>query len=165
MKHLKYILFFVLFISISNTSCVKESDFPVTPVIEFMSFEVFQNDSAICFISFTDGDGDVGFAENDTNAFRDLTMKYLYQKADGEFYPYDKLPGTSEFDTLFYDYKVPFLTPDGQFKALDGEIEIKLTAAPLFAPTHDVVKFDIQLRDRAGNKSNIVSTNEVTVVH
>jgi hypothetical protein len=90
-------------------------------------------------------------------------MKYLYKGVDNLFHPYDETVGTSQFDTLFYTYRVPNLTPDGQFKALDGEIKIKLRASPIYNPLHHVVKFDIQLKDRAGHLSNIVSTNEITL--
>ena len=63
-------------------------------------------------------------------------------------------------DTLFYSYRVPNITPDGQYKALEGTIKARLRSAPLYYPTHQTIKFEIRLRDRAGNLSNIVTTNE-----
>lgn len=164
MKHFKYTLFFIIPASFWLVSCVKESNFPTRPVIKFESFELFGNDSAKCIISFTDGDGDIGFSDNDTTANSDLKMKYLYKESDGKFYPFDANSGTTEFDTLFYNNRVPDITPDGQYKALEGKIEVKLTSAPLFNPLHEIVKFEITLTDRAGHVSNTVFTNPITVI-
>ena len=161
MKQLTNSFFFILILAIINTSCVKESNFPTTPIIKFERFELFGNDSANCYISFTDGDGDIGIIEGDTTAEDDLTMKYLFKAIDGEFYAYDSDPGTPALDTLFYNNRVPNITPDGQYKALEGEIKIKLRSAPLFSPDHSIVKFEITLTDRAGNKSNMVETDEI----
>lgn len=163
MKHFVYIVFSGILISASMSSCVKEKSFPPQPVIEFKKFTLYGNDSADCIIKFKDGDGDIGILEGDTISDDDLKMKYFYKASDGTFQPYDEDPGTAAFDTLFYSYRVPNITPDGQYKALDGEIKIKLRAAPLFNPTHTLVKFEITLTDRAGNKSNMVTTDEITV--
>ena len=91
-------------------------------------------------------------------------MKYLYKDTiDNIFKPYDANLATPQMDTLFYSYRVPNLTPDGQYKALDGEIRAKLRAAPIYYPLHKTVKFEITLRDRTGNISNKVETNEISV--
>ncbi len=90
-------------------------------------------------------------------------MKYLFKDTDGLFHPYDYDNTNTTFDTLFYEYRTPYLTPDGQYKALDGEIKARLRSAPLYAPSHTVVKFEITLRDRAGHLSNMVTTNEISV--
>ncbi len=164
MKHFRYILFSVILIGVSISSCVKEKSFPPQPVIKFKKFTLYHNDSADCIIEFKDGDGDIGILAGDTTSEDDLKMKYFYKASDGTFKPYDEDPGTAFFDTLFYSYRVPDITPDGQYKALDGEIKIKLRAAPLFNPAHTIVKFEITLRDRAGNKSNMVTTDEITVI-
>jgi hypothetical protein len=163
MKHFIYISVFALLIAASVSSCVREKSFPPQPVIEFEKFETFGHDSANCYIKFKDGDGDIGIHAGDNLSPDDLKMKYLYKDVNGVFQPVDSSFGTPHFDTLFYSYRVPDITPNGQYKALDGEIKIKLRTAPLFGP-HSIVKFEIRLTDRAGNKSNIVSTNEITVI-
>lgn len=164
MRHFIYIVFSAVLIGASLSSCVKEKSFPPQPVIVFKKFTLYNNDSADCIIKFKDGDGDIGILDGDTISDDDLKMKYFYKASDGTFQPYDEDPGTAFFDTLFYSYRVPNITPDGQYKALDGEIKIKLRAAPLFNPTHTIVRFEITLTDRAGNKSNMVTTDEITVV-
>lgn len=163
MKHFIYLLFFSILLVTSTTSCVKEKHFPPQPVIEFEKFVSYGNDSADCFIKFKDGDGDIGIISGNTISEDDLKMKYLYKDTGGVFLPVDSSFGTTQFDTLFYSYRVPNITPDGQYKALDGQIKIKLRSAPIFGP-HSIVKFEITLKDRAGNISNMVSTNEITVI-
>ncbi|MES2592314.1 MAG: hypothetical protein V4608_10545 [Bacteroidota bacterium] len=160
MKQFIYISF--LLVCIGASSCVKEKQFPPQPVIKFEKFTAYGNDSADCIITFQDGDGDIGILPGDAISPDDLKMKYLYKGPGNVFMPVDSSFGTTQFDTLFYSYRVPNITPDGQYKALDGEIKIKLRTAPLFGP-HTVVKFEIVLKDRAGNKSNMVTTNEILV--
>lgn len=161
MKHFNKIGLTALMAVLGITACVKEKDFPIEPIIEFKSYYMYGDDSADCTIKFKDGDGDIGNMEGDTTLA--LKMKYLYKGTDNVFHPYDYTTADTTFDTLFYSYKVPYLTPDGQYKALDGEIMTKLRAAPIYAPMHHVVKFEITLRDRAGHVSNTVSTDEINI--
>ena len=167
MKQLSYLVLFIILAS--AMSCVKEKQFPREPVIEFSDFISYVGalntvDSADCIIKFTDGDGDVGLFEGDTISPANLRMKYLYKNlTDGKFYPMDAIDSTTVLDTLFFDYRIPSLTPDGQYKALDGTIKTKLRTSPVFFPGHKVVKFEIVLTDRAGNKSNMIYTNEINI--
>ena len=163
MKQNKYIAGLAVLSALVLGSCVKEKKFPDTPSIEFLYYSAYTPDSADCVISFKDGDGDIGILDEDSTTPNDYTLKYLYKDTDGTFKPFDSSIGTGGFDTLFYSYRVPDITPEGQYKALDGEIRAKLRAAPLYYPTHTIVKFEIQLRDRAGHLSNKVMTNEISV--
>jgi hypothetical protein len=165
MKYFIILLFTITLLGAGLTSCVKEKQFSPIPAIVFEKFvEYGHSDSADCFIKFKDGDGDIGIFSSDNFSPDDLKMKYLYKDSNGNFVPVDSSFGTAQFDTLFYSYRVPNITPDGQYKALDGEIKIKLRSAPIFGP-QDIVKFEITLTDRAGHRSNMVTTNEITVVH
>lgn len=164
MKDLKYIAVLALLSFSVLPSCVKEKEFPTTPAIKFLHYDAYTPDSADCVISFTDGDGDIGILEGDATTPNDFQLKYLYKDTtDGLFKPFDAIDSTLAMDTLFYSYRVPNLTPDGQYKALDGEIRAKLRAAPIYYPLHTIVKFEIMLRDRAGNYSNRVMTNEIII--
>lgn len=160
MKQFKYILPIVAFFGLVFTACVKEKQFPPEPRIEFVGYEKFSDDSADCIISFKDGDGDIGIVDDDTASDDDFKLKYLYKDTDGIFKCFDAIDSTPAMDTLFYSYRVPNITPEGQYKALEGTIRAKLRSAPLYYPIHTTVKFEIRLRDRAGNYSNIVQTNE-----
>ena len=162
MKQFKIISFGLIVLSIGLTSCVKEKNFPAIPSIEFKQYDNYGRDSANCIIKFKDGDGDIGVLEGDT--IPDLKMKYLYyDTASHTFLPLDYDLTNLTFDTLFADYRVPNLTPDGQYKALDGEIKVKLRSLPIYDPTHYKVKWEIRLKDRAGNTSNTVSTDEINL--
>ena len=164
MKDIKIIPALFLLSAAMLSSCVKEKDFPVTPTITFLYYSAYTNDSADCVIAFKDGDGDVGILDDDETTPNDYRLKYLYKDPiDGVFKPFDAIDSTAAMDTLFYSYRVPNLTPEGQYKALDGEIRAKLRAAPLYYPLHTIVKFEITLRDRAGHISNKVMTSEITV--
>ncbi|HLC82378.1 MAG TPA: hypothetical protein VJI69_01015 [Bacteroidia bacterium] len=163
MKDYKFIASVFLLSLTLLSSCVKEKNFPTTPAIEFLYFTQYTPDSAGCVISFKDGDGDIGIMDDDATTPNDYMLKYLYKDTDGTFKPFEIPNTTPTFDTLFYSYRVPNLTPEGQYKALDGEILAKLTAAPLYYPSHTIVKFEIQLRDRAGHLSNKVMTSEIIV--
>jgi hypothetical protein len=162
MKHFTSISLGLILGATVLSSCVKEKDFPDEPVIEFKEYLSYGPDSADCIIKFKDGDGDIGLLAGDSIA--DLRFKYFYKDTlSGQFLAYDYSIADTTFDTLFYEYRCPNLTPDGQYKALDGEIKAKLRAAPLYGLGHTVVKFEITLRDRAGHVSNMVSTNEIVV--
>ena len=164
MKDFKYITIISLFSIVLLGACVKEKEFPTNPIIKFLYYSNYSNDSADCVIAFTDGDGDIGIFDFDTASSNDFTMKYLYKDTiDNIFKPFDANPATPQMDTLFYSYRVPNLTPDGQYKALNGEIRAKLRAAPIYYPLHKTVKFEITLRDRTGNISNKVETTEISV--
>ncbi len=163
MKTYKVILFASVIITILITSCAKEKSFPPEPKIEFLHYVKYANDSADCIISFKDGDGDIGIEQGDTISKDDFVMKYLYKGTDGNFHPFDIVDTTAVMDTLFYSYRIPYLTPDGQYKALDGEIKAKLRVPPIYVPGHTIVKFEIYIRDRAGHMSNRVQTNEISI--
>lgn len=163
MKDIKYILALGLLSTFILPSCVKEKNFPTTPAIAFLYYYAYTNDSADCVISFKDGDGDIGILAGDATSPNDFRLMYLYKDTtDGVFKTFDD-PFTLAVDTLYYSYRVPDLMPEGQYKALDGEIRAKLRAAPLYYLTHKTVKFEITLRDRAGHLSNVITTNEISV--
>lgn len=143
-------------------ACRPEEAFPVEPKLEFRSFELF-GDSASLVVYFTDGDGDVGLDEGDTQPPFDTGAYYNnffvehYQLVDGEWqhYPFQGLP--------MY-YRVPRLTPTGQNKALEGEIALAIHPFPVFiAPGADTVRYSVMMVDRALHQSNTVNTNDIVV--
>ena len=162
MKQYTLISFVFLILAAGLNSCVKEKNFPVEPAIEFKNYVLYGHDSADCIIKFKDGDGDIGVMDGDT--VPDLRMKYFYfDTVSMAYQPYDQTVADTTFDTLIYTYLIPNITPDGQYKALDGEIKVKLRAAPIYGIGHQKVKFEINLTDRAGHMSNTVTTNEIIV--
>jgi len=185
MKRFFYFLFFLALIATTFVSCVKEKLFPVEPSIEYKQFNSYSTtyhtpnwqggdslykvfDRAECIIKFKDGDGDIG---GDSISTPDLKLIYLddyvhdyssliWSHITGNYVPYDQNT-TAGFDTLIYTYRVPDITPNGQYKAIEGEILIKL-AAPFAAPNAPFFKYQITLRDRAGHQSNTIITDSIS---
>jgi hypothetical protein len=155
------LLFFGLFFFLTLFSCQKSKEYPIEPVIEMSSRQALQNPSKI-IVSFTDGDGDIGFHESDTmppynfiddgngnssNKFYYNLLLIYFEKNDGLW---------EEIETLVpYSYRVPYITPTGQNKALNGEIEVDVV---LPGNRPDSIRFDIELIDRALHESNRLTT-------
>lgn len=155
-----YLKLFLVSIStfVLSTSCLKEEIFPDVPVLTYENIIPNANNVEVQ-VSFTDGDGDVG-VEEDSDTTLNMYLK-LYRKVDDIWTLF--VPSTSGLD---YSYIIPSLTPDGQNKALRGDIYLKLdhiilydNGATLNPP--DSIKFTIQISDRANNYSNIVETDAV----
>jgi hypothetical protein len=148
------LLFAVLFLPLS---CAQEPDFPVEPVIEFVSisstqFYQFpvQNDSIILVFSFTDGDGDLG-DEDKLNLF--LTDS--------------RIPNTPQ------QFRLPFIPKEGVANGISGEVTMKLATTcciyPDLSPPCSIqaahptnsLHYSIQIEDRAGNRSNSIRTPDL----
>lgn len=142
---------FVLVVS----GCRKVTEYPPEPEIEFKDFLQFGSDSAQLIISFTDGDGDIGLRDADTAAPYDYNLFLTYyEMQDGAWIqPVLAAP---------FWYRIPILRKSDSEKALQGDITVDLS--PFYAaPGADSVRYDIQLRDRALNTSNIISTPVILV--
>lgn len=165
-KRAKNIYSVIVFLATSSLfyGCLKAEEYPVEPAIKFTSLEQM-GDSAKIVFSFTDGDGDIGLAENETQPPYDTSSKFYnnvfiryYEKVNGTFVQGVGATG----DPVEFSYRTEKLTPSGKNKALKGTIIIYLV--PIFynpfSPNSDTIKFDIQLADRALHLSNIVESDE-----
>ena len=129
---------FVLF----AVSCLRPPDYSPIPEITFDSlssrFAVAGKDSIKFFIGFTDGDGDIGSSTVPNLFFLDSRTGY-----------------TDSF-------KIPNLTPEGNVKAISGTIAYDQTAFNCIpGKLFDTLYYTIYIEDRAGNKSNLVTTPEI----
>lgn len=151
----------VLFFS----SCEKSSNASPIPSISFKSFESTGANSGNLQINFTDGDGDIGYPPQNTNAPPNLWVKFLYYNYSlkqfvGVWDPND----SSTFDSVYFIYAVPYITPQGKDKSLTGIIQVAMNDwyANPFSTQDSLqylqVQFKIWLIDRAGNKSNVITT-------
>jgi len=165
MKALKYSFFFTLALIIS---CTKPPDYSDTPEIEFVSFSknVMQmatgssnDDFTFLTISFTDGDGDLGGGDSSTVYFID-----------------DR---TGSENLTFGATMIP---EQGAGNGISGDLIITLPTTccihpdPLysddgcFAPFEqtgiqsDIVTYDVYIIDRAGNKSNVITIDPLTIL-
>lgn len=164
----KYLRYFLLFIpgTLFIASCTNPPDYPDEPVIEYLRMNKTiiaqgnQNaspDTLSITFSFTDGDGDLS---NET----DSIDVFLTDSRDG-------------FPTNF---KLPTLPTQGVGSGISGEITVSIpntpfqicctfpNGAPACLPNQqfrtDEFFFTIQLRDRAGNMSNEIETEMITVL-
>lgn len=163
MLHTKEIklLFIALIAAILLPSCLKSDEFPIEPRVTFKDF-IQYNDSARIVFDFTDGDGDIGLNARDTFPPYDVEPYYY-----NLFLDYHKLNnGTwEEVDLLLpLYYRVPVITPSGQNKVLEGEIDVLLFPYPTLPnTTGDTIKYTIKLVDQALHESNVAETGNIIV--
>ena len=148
-------------------ACVSPPEYPDEPVIEFAGLSkptIYQftngpRDSVTLSIDFTDGDGDLSIVDS-----TDIFLR------------------SSQFDEITLPINLPEIPREGTGNGISGTIEIDLinTALDICCirmrgsrietciedagmPT-DTVSFSIQVRDRAGNRSNVVRTEPITIL-
>tara|TARA_B100000963_G_scaffold359927_1_gene388803 strand:- start:632 stop:1105 length:474 start_codon:yes stop_codon:yes gene_type:complete len=133
-------------------SCIKDDDFDIVPILDFEEYIVFENiddtaDSALFKFLFTDGDGDIG--STDSTVFNCFL---LYEEKNGD--------SIATFPEIMpREYSLPNLTPNAQDKNIEGSISLILKPAPIYNFSSDsAYRYRCYIIDRAGNKSNIIST-------
>jgi hypothetical protein len=159
----KILLVLLLFSILIIFSCTNKEEYPVVPEIQFVSFVINQNAKGIdsigvLTISFTDGDGDIGLTQSDTTT--DFFINFL-KKQNGilkQAYNDQNLP-------INFNSRIPDVTPEGKNKNIKGEISIDMD---LFSYIHnltkaDTIAFQIYIKDRALNKSNVIITPETII--
>jgi len=165
-KVLKYLIVFVL-IAVVLGACRKAETYPIIPEIKFESYLRLYNptlnvyDRGVLKISFTDGDGDIGLRQDQTAPPYDYNFFIDYfeiQYGDTvQVFPTIIDPGTGEIDTLTFNQRIPYLTPLGSIKSIEGDIEDTLQAYN-FNSTFDTIMFTAYIVDRALHKSNTIIT-------
>jgi hypothetical protein len=159
---------FFLAVSVSLfASCKKAIEYPVEPILTFKSIGVSKdangyNTKVLVDISFTDGDGDIGYYPRESGK-----NDWIFDDPSSQYYnnfivkTYIRRAGTWAVDTTNVSARLPYMTPEGANKALKGDILRELTLPPqLF---NDTMKYDIFIWDRALHKSNTVTTPEIIV--
>lgn len=160
---------------IGISSCAKKENYPITPAITYKQHILYTpGDSLDIQINFTDGDGDIGYATGDTAAPYNCYLEYLVDTNNsGNFVTIENTlnvnPKATTADTIAYTYVIPYITPTGNDKALNGIIQIRLhsgdwrfTTIP-FANLGLAIKFRIWIIDRAGHISNRILSDAILV--
>lgn len=160
---MKSIFFFTLLLLGVLTSCTQPPDYPIEPVLEFTSLSrntMIQGsgpqDSLIVNFSYTDGDGDLGNNSDSLDVFFTDT-----RLANG-------VPLT---------YKLPFVPLQGTGNGISGEISIQIPTSCCTVPDNpqinlcdnpipdmfprDTLVYEIYIKDRAGNESNRILTDDI----
>jgi hypothetical protein len=166
-----HLLWIILLIT-SLISCKKDKQFLDEPVISLTKFEQIKNyagkDSVgVLHLYFTDGDGDMGLSPSDTFPPFDRTSPYYYnfyinyfEKQNGQWIRIVTPPIVPGGDTLSNHSRIPYLTPDGQNKTLEGDLSMTLFTNNPFS-AYDTIKYEVTIVDRALNRSNQIKTADI----
>ena len=151
-------LFGTIIISVMVFSCIKKKQYTTEPVIEFKDFIPYTDESGDLQVLFNDGDGDIGVGENDTT----LSLFTTYYYYDTITFKYRAFLKTSPNDTLRSNYIVKAKSDAYKGKPISGEISVRLQQ---FRHSKKIkkIKYVIYLIDKAGNKSNVITSPELIV--
>ncbi len=156
-----------IIIALAFSSCRKPDEFPVEPVITFKNIYSTKNaqghDQKITVIlSFTDGDGDIGYKDQGQNdpIFDDPASQY-YDNYVAKYFQF-KNGAWVEYPTRSpLGGRLPYLTPIGKNKTLKGDISCYIDVP--IPSIKDTFRLDIFIYDRALHKSNTVTTPEIVL--
>ncbi|MBL7828939.1 MAG: hypothetical protein JNJ57_20050 [Saprospiraceae bacterium] len=149
-----------------NQFCVRPPDYPKEPVIKFegLSKSVLQQgksegDSVTIYLSYTDGDGDLGYPGNDATAS-------VFVRDDRDSF--------SKFE-----YQLPYVDPQGAGNGISGEISIVIPTSCCIYVTpeglklacdnvpqsflFDTLNYFIKIKDRAGHESNEIKAGPISL--
>lgn len=163
-RHISTIVFFVLVVAIMAQFCVKPPDYPKEPKIEFLSLSKnflkqgkAKGDSLTVSLSYTDGDGDLGYPDNDPTPS-------VFIRDDRDSF--------SKFE-----YQLPYVEPQGAGNGISGEISIVVPTSCCIYTTpegvelpceyvpadflYDTLYYFIKIRDRAGHYSNEIKAGPI----
>jgi len=149
-----------LLCSLIHWSCLKAPEYPIEPVINFISVSKdvmkqsdFNQDSTYVTFGFTDGDGDLGDADS-VNIF--VTDERIARNP-----------------TIF---KIPLLSQSAGAKGISGEIRLRMFSECCIFPNGqqpcepsaqfptDTLTYSIYIQDRAGHKSNVIYTTPIILL-
>lgn len=159
--------------------------FSEIPSVEFDGFVKYADaageDTAVDFLfTLRDGDGDIGFRENefDNSCGADNFNLYLaYEEKIGPVYRPKKLwlqvvEVTPACDTLVYfdsvqvrfNQRMQSIEPAGNTKSIEAEVRYRLDFASALVLLSNNGRFQFYIRDRAGHFSNKPYSDELELV-
>ncbi|MFN4144314.1 MAG: hypothetical protein ACK4GN_00705 [Runella sp.] len=158
-----------LLMALTTTGCFAPPDFSLVPEIAFNSltkFEVIEpfsrtrQDSVVITIEFKDGDGDLGeTAEGRKDPRYDTWGNYelrTFRRVQGNRFEEVILPANAK---IFF----PPLKPDNRRGPIEGRLDYSVFFPYSRNARLNTVKFQIRVRDRAFNASNIIETDTLSV--
>lgn len=155
----------ILFLSPFLAGCFDTPDYPDKPEIEYddISRDIVvaqatggYKDSVVVSVKFKDGDGDLGLSQQEiTDGAPYNFIVKQFRRVNGEYVEYEPL------ESLSGHFQV--LSNDDEAGPLEGVIHYTgIQIYHTFYPyAKDTVKFEISIKDRAGNISNTISTDSV----
>jgi hypothetical protein len=165
------------FLIFGLTDCKKPvTVYPDVPHIDLVDCHIEKEGSGtdafytyVATLNFTDGDGDLGLSETETDSpfnfgsvyYNNIHADY-YERVNGNF---KKVVTSIVGDTIQLVGRLPVLTPETKAKAIKGTIVARLVLGP-WEPGADrgnVTKLKIWMNDRALHHSNVVETQEIVL--
>ena len=148
MRKLLYIGFILLVTNIGLFSCT-ETVLPVVagpPIITYVDIQpriiTEFADSIIVRLSYEDPNGDIGY--DDPNIYSLAIQDMRLDSSDW--------------------YHVQMLAPEGSEISIQGELALKIKNSFLLGTGQtETTSFQLMLKDRAGNESNIIRTDAITI--
>ena len=147
-KHLFYGLLFILLFSCKK----EEGNEPLppisnTPEIELLttsSTNINQFDDVEFKIQYTDGNGDLGETDPDTYSI------FVTDKRD---------------ESIVHEFHLQPLAPINKSFAIQGNLRINIENIILLDQSNssEIARFSIYIKDRAGNKSNTVTSSTIRI--
>ena len=127
-------------------ACKKDDTLSVVPTIEFKSISPLTAqeyiDDIIITISYADEDGDLG--ENSP----EIDNLFVEDSRNG----------------IVYHYRIPQLAPNGNEISIEGNFNITIKGTGITdESSSQQVNYAIYISDRAGNKSNTITTSNITI--
>ncbi len=141
-------------------ACIKPPSYPIEPVIAFTSLSkvtiqqsTLNEDSITINFTFTDGDGDLGDSDSINIFVTDTRQDFIANK-----------------------FRIPFIPPEGAANGISGEVSIvtystccifpdgQVPCTPSVTYPVDTLTYKVQIKDRAGNLSNIIETPPIFVL-
>ncbi|GAB3505168.1 hypothetical protein [Emticicia fontis] len=148
------------------TGCYKEISFDVKPYIEFKEikkeirldqFSGSKKDSVIMTIHFQDGDGDLGLNEDEKKAaVEKQDFNYIvriFRQKKGAF---QEVTQEVPYSGFFQRMKA-----DNKKGPIEGTLDYSIVYFQDFVPKKDSLKYQITIKDRAGNVSNTIETKVI----
>ena len=178
-------LFFLFALSTLLNSCRKEEELSPVPQLEFQRFikysDVSGRDTAVDFVfTLVDGDGDIGFRENEFNTAcgADNSNLYLaYEEKTGLTYRPRKIwlevvEVTPACDTLVYfdsvqvkfNQRMQYIEPASNRKSIEATVTYRMDYLSALILLSKTGRFEFYIRDRANNKSNVVYSGDLELV-
>ena len=160
----------VLIAMLFSGGCTQPPEYPIEPVISYVGMTkntMVQGDGTEdqtwVTISFTDGDGDIGFfKEGSSQVETDLFIRDL------------------RLDAVTEKFTIPFVPELGAANGISGEITFRMyTTCCIFpewvsgqpapcdtSPEYpmDTVQYEIYIKDRAGHESNRIQTEPIYLI-
>lgn len=140
-------------------SCEIEQCDQKEPTFEFHQFEYiaadptnnFSTDTLVLWTKFVDCQGDIGIKDGDQT--KNL-QTFLFEKKNGVW---EKFEPINPEDSILLFAEIPYSNQVRENQKAEGFIEQPMGS---IKQSSDTVRFETQLIDRAGNKSEVVVTPE-----